>query len=45
MNILLNVPYAEKDFAKQQGAKWNPQLKSWYIDDVFLLSCVFKNYT
>ncbi len=34
MEILLKVPYAEKDLAKKQGAKWNPKLKSWYIDDM-----------
>lgn len=42
MNILLNVPYAEKNLTKQQGAKWNPQLKSWYIDDVSKISAVSK---
>lgn len=31
MSLLLNVPYAEKDEAKQLGAKWNPDLKKWYI--------------
>jgi hypothetical protein len=29
--ILLNVPFEEKDEAKALGARWNPQLKSWYI--------------
>ena len=33
-NILLNVPYSEKDLAKAKGAKWNPDIKSWYVDDV-----------
>lgn len=42
MNILLNVPYEEKDLAKQQGAKWNPQLKSWYVDDVEKIRAVSK---
>lgn len=42
MDILLNVPYAEKDLAKQRGAKWNPQLKSWYIDDVDKIGAVSK---
>lgn len=29
--IILNVPYKEKDQVKQLGAKWDPQLKVWYI--------------
>lgn len=28
----LNVPYAQKDEAKQLGAKWDPERKSWYYD-------------
>lgn len=31
--LLLNVPYAEKDEAKSLGAKWNPRLKKWYIEN------------
>lgn len=34
MNVLLNVPYKEKDAAKARGAKWNPNIKSWYISNV-----------
>ena len=34
MKMLLNVPYPQKDLAKSKGAKWNPNIKSWYIDDV-----------
>lgn len=33
MNIRLNVPYPEKDVAKAQGAKWDGEAKTWYIDD------------
>ena len=29
--IWLQVPYAEKDKAKELGAWWNPQAKRWYI--------------
>lgn len=42
MNILLNVPYEEKDIAKSRGAKWNPGLKSWYIDDIGKIGGVLK---
>src|SRR3990167_7526461 len=30
-NFYINVPYSEKDIAKQLGAKWDPQKKSWFI--------------
>lgn len=42
MNILLNVPFAEKDDAKKKGAKWNPDIKKWYIDDASKLLGVSK---
>lgn len=29
--ILLNVPYAEKDAARELGAKWDAGKKKWYI--------------
>jgi ribonuclease HI len=29
--IYLNVPYAEKDKAKADGARWDPNAKKWYI--------------
>jgi len=31
--IYLNVPFARKDYAKELGAKWNPSVKKWYIND------------
>ena len=31
--IFLTVPYAEKDEAKQLGARWNPTRKRWYVPD------------
>ena len=31
--ILLDVPFAEKDIAKQYGARWNPALKKWYVPE------------
>ena len=31
---LLKVPFHEKDLAKSLGAKWNPDLKSWYVPDM-----------
>ena len=30
--IYLNVPYEEKDEAKQMGAKWDKSKKRWYIE-------------
>jgi len=29
--ILLTVPYDKKELAKDIGAKWSPELKSWWI--------------
>lgn len=29
--LILNVPYSEKDEAKALGARWNPQIKKWYV--------------
>jgi len=30
-NIILNVPFIEKDSAKKLGAWWDPEIKKWYI--------------
>ena len=30
--LFLNVPYNEKDEAKSLGAKWNGELKKWYVE-------------
>ena len=32
MALILQVPYEEKDEAKALGAKWNPQLRKWYVE-------------
>lgn len=29
MPLVLNVPFEEKDAAKEKGARWNPELKKW----------------
>lgn len=33
MSLIIDVPYAEKDEAKSLGAKWNPKLKKWYVEE------------
>lgn len=33
MTIYLNVPYAEKDHAKQRGARWDKDKKKWFVPD------------
>lgn len=33
MRIDLNCPYRDKDKAKAQGAKWDPDRKTWYVID------------
>lgn len=30
-NIALKVPFNEKDQAKALGARWNAELKQWYV--------------
>lgn len=32
MRIYLDVPYDEKNSAKQLGAKWDSQKRKWYFD-------------
>lgn len=32
MSLYLNVPYSEKDEAKALGARWNPEVKKWFVD-------------
>jgi len=29
--ITLNVPYAEKDIVKNLGARWDKELRTWYV--------------
>jgi len=29
----LNIPYKDKDIAKEYGALWNKKIKRWYCDD------------
>lgn len=31
--VVLNVPYDDKDEAKQYGARWSPDLKKWYFPE------------
>lgn len=31
--LILNVPYSEKDEAKMLGARWNPEIKKWYVSN------------
>lgn len=31
--VYLNVPYSEKDIAKNLGAKWDPSKKKWYCSN------------
>lgn len=33
MSLFINIPYNEKDEAKKLGAKWNPNVKKWYVTD------------
>lgn len=33
MKIYLRVPFAEKDIAKKLGAKWDGNVKRWYLPE------------
>lgn len=33
--LFLDVPYKEKDEAKLLGARWNPEMKKWYVEKRF----------
>jgi hypothetical protein len=33
MPLKINVPYAEKDLAKEKGAFWDKENKTWFIPD------------
>lgn len=32
LRVYLNVPFAEKDIAKAQGARWDPKKKQWWVN-------------
>jgi hypothetical protein len=36
--IKLNVPYSEKDQAKLLGARWDHELRTWYVPEGMLVS-------
>lgn len=31
--IYLNVPFCDKDYARELGCKWDPDAKKWYCID------------
>ena len=35
----LDVPYSEKDHAKQAGARWNPTVKRWWAPPTAITAC------
>lgn len=34
MRVNLDVPYEQKDLARQLGAKWDLARKTWYVENV-----------
>jgi len=32
--VYLNVPFDEKDVAKSHGAKWDPEKKKWWVQEM-----------
>lgn len=33
MTLILNVPFSQKDEVKGMGARWNPNIKKWYVEN------------
>ena len=33
IRVYLNIPYSDKDYAKNLGCRWDPERKSWYCID------------
>lgn len=42
MRINLTVPYAEKDQAKQLGARWDAARRTWFVENVANLEPLLK---
>ena len=40
----LNVPYEQRELAKQHGAKWNPDKKKWYLPPGVELADEIKHF-
>ena len=41
----LNVPYEQRELAKQYGAKWNPDKKKWYLPPGVELADEIKHFS
>lgn len=41
----LNVPYKQRELAKQHGAKWNPDKKQWYLPPGVELAEEIKHFS
>ena len=41
----LNVPYEQRELAKQHGAKWNPDKKQWYLPPGVDLADEIKHFS
>lgn len=33
VKVYLNIPYKDKEYAKELGCKWDPEEKKWYSID------------
>ena len=42
--IYINCPYAEKEYAKTFGARWDPIKKSWYLTDKYQFNNIPKRW-
>jgi 5-methylcytosine-specific restriction endonuclease McrA len=44
MTTYFNIPFEEKDLAKQLGAKWDSQAKLWYSNDELIASVLEEQW-
>jgi hypothetical protein len=40
--IYLNVPFTEKNEAKEMGCRWDPDRKKWYCGSINIVECVSR---
>lgn len=42
MPLKINVPYSEKDLAKEKGAFWDKDNKTWFVPDYKDINLFFQ---
>lgn len=44
MTVWLNVPYDEKNTAKEIGCRWDPEFKQWWKPECIDMSSIPKHW-